>query len=371
MDEPRSPTNEDEPGPYNVKELFIEYCVREWRPEYFSEVIGKNNLETMSMLNSFALKDLEPGAALYSGPDLFASLHREVSSAGRETWLQNYIHSCLQDEQFRNQVGVRLDEDLNAVGMSKLTGTKTSMKEKARALAKSRLKRNISWVEQPDPPKTFMVMLKTLIGGYAGLPQKTLLYFNYGTKFEVFLIMLRDATQRSTIPPIDIDEQSAARREHSTDIAPDNASQISTSQHGRQPSGNGRESGQGSEGSYGTHSLSYTSSSRDASKPQHKLCSSHNRGYTLADGPWLYRFKCEPPKYEGTAYVEVKDDLSYRKMVDTFKKTFRKDSNNKYTISMIHSMDKYARDKWEEKERENKKAEEVFSEEFSGSGGQY
>jgi hypothetical protein len=62
----------------------------------------------------------------------------------------------------------------------------------------------------------------------------------------------------------------------------------------------------------------------------------YDRGYTLADGPWLYRFKREPPRDEVTAYVEVKDDFSFRKMVDNFKETIRKDPKYEYAISVIH-----------------------------------
>jgi hypothetical protein len=181
-----------------------------------------------------------------------------------------------------------------------------------------------------------MVTLKTLIGGYADLSQKTSLYFNYGTSFEVFLLMLRDATQRSVIPPIDFSETSAARCESSMDRAPDSASQTSTSQLGRQQSGSGRESKQANERSYGPNNSSYASSSQGDTKPHNQPRCIYDRGYTLADGPWLYRFKREPPRDEVRAYVEVKDDLSYRKMVDNFKETIRKDPKYEYTISVIH-----------------------------------
>ena len=130
MAEPRSPTDGEDLSANSVKELFIEVCVREWEEANFSELIGKNNLEAMSMLDSGALEDLEPGAPLYSGPDLLSALHREVSSVDREQWLRSRLVSALQDVQLRNQVGARLDEDLNAAGMSNKTGTGTSMKDK-------------------------------------------------------------------------------------------------------------------------------------------------------------------------------------------------------------------------------------------------
>jgi hypothetical protein len=112
-----------------------------------------------------------------------------------------------------------------------------------------------------------MVTLKTLIGGFPHLSQKTSLYFNYGTSFEVFLLMLRDATQRAVIPPIDFSETSAARCESSMDRTPDSASQTSTSQLGRQQSSSGQESKQANERSYDPNNSSYDSSSPGDTQP--------------------------------------------------------------------------------------------------------
>jgi len=131
MDEPRSHNIEGDPSPFYVKELFVDFCLRDKQEDYFSEAIGpKDSLEAMSMLDSGALKGLEPGASLYCGPDLLDALHHEVSSASKENWLRNRIASYLQDVPFRNQVGVRLDDELNAIGLGHLTGLKTGMKAK-------------------------------------------------------------------------------------------------------------------------------------------------------------------------------------------------------------------------------------------------
>ena len=183
--------------------------------------------------------------------------------------------------------------------------------------------------------------LKTLIGGYAGLPQKTNLYFDYSTSFELFLVMLGDATQRSVIPPKDFDQRSPAKRDSSIEIEPDTTSQTATSQtatsqHEWQQSFNSQESKQGGPDSRVSRSPSYNSSSRSGSISQAQARNINDRGYTLADGPWLYRFTREPPMEMGTAYVQVKDDLSYRKMVDNFIEIERKDPENSWTISLIH-----------------------------------
>src|SRR5437016_1440714 len=120
MGNPRSPSIDEETTSDEVKEFFIESCLREWREEYFSEAVGPNYLVAMSMLDSRALEDLEVGAPLYSGPDLFTSLRHEMSSRNREHWLSKYVTSCLQDADFRTKVDARFGEDLRAAGMQHL-----------------------------------------------------------------------------------------------------------------------------------------------------------------------------------------------------------------------------------------------------------
>lgn len=123
MDEPRSPSEEGTQTPYEMKELFIEACVRQWREGNFSEVVGPNNLEAMSLLDSNSLEDnIEAGSSIYSGPDLFACLQHEVSSDGREKWLKQHLSTSLQDEYIKQRVAVLLDEDLKAAGILKLIG---------------------------------------------------------------------------------------------------------------------------------------------------------------------------------------------------------------------------------------------------------
>jgi hypothetical protein len=76
-------------------------------------------------------------------------------------------------------------------------------------------------------------------------------------------------------------------------------------------------------------------SSQSGPNPQPNLRFSA-RGYTMADGPWLYRFCCQPPRDVGTAYAEIKDEQSYLKMMDDIKKVSRDDPGSKYTVLMIH-----------------------------------
>lgn len=128
MDERQSPRGDRETTPYDLKELLIESYTREWRPEYFLEVVPFKSLEVMSMLDSSAL---EAGAHLYSGPDLFAALHHEISSKGRETWFKQHIMTLLQDVEFRSKVDAQINEDLRDAGLPHLMGRGRRMSEKA------------------------------------------------------------------------------------------------------------------------------------------------------------------------------------------------------------------------------------------------
>jgi len=154
--------------------------------------------------------------------------------------------------------------------------------------------------------KTFKVTLKTLIDGHGGLPQESNLYFDYGTSFPFFLTMLRDATKLSTIPPVDFYEESAIQRETSFDAGSDTASQLSNTYS---PSG---------------------------PNPQPKPRNSNARGYTLADGPWLFRISCESIREVGSAYTALKDDRSFFKLMDDFKDLTRKNKSMRYTVLLIH-----------------------------------
>jgi hypothetical protein len=200
----------------------------------------------------------------------------------------------------------------------------------------------------PKNMKTFKVTLKTLVGGHGGLLQESMLYFNYGTSFPVFGTMLRDATKLSTIPPIDLDEKSSAKSQTSSSAGSDTASQSSSTHLGGriQQRDSDLESEIDSlrhcpskvgtmERSYGSSSALYSQSSQNGPNPQPNLRFSA-RGYTMADGPWLYRFCCQPPRDAGTAYAEIKDEQSYLKMMDDIKKVSRDDPGSKYTVLMIH-----------------------------------
>lgn len=190
-------------------------------------------------------------------------------------------------------------------------------------------------------PEAFLVTLTTLIGGHGGLPKESNLYFEYRTTFPVFIIILRDATKLSTIPPIDFDEKVFEREELSYDAGSDNTSQTSSTYDGRSVR-DGRVGTNDKDSDGGRESSSPKArkprngrASKDSPDPLPKPRSKNACGYTIADGPWLYRFM-----YNGqsgnTAYIEIKDEPSYITMINNFKGVISKYPSRKYRVNLIH-----------------------------------
>jgi hypothetical protein len=120
MIERRSASSEDDEFLKDLKNLFMEHCTRLWQADYFLESVSPHTLEAMSLLDS--LDDLETGAPLYSGPDLFASLLHELSSENREKWIHKEGRALLQVPVMQTKLDQELDKDLKAVGITDLMG---------------------------------------------------------------------------------------------------------------------------------------------------------------------------------------------------------------------------------------------------------
>lgn len=191
-------------------------------------------------------------------------------------------------------------------------------------------------------PKAFLVTLTTLIGGHGGLPKQSNLYFEYRTTFPIFITILRDSTKLSTIPPIDFDEKGSERKELNYDAGFDNASQTSstTSTYNGQSVRDGRvrtsdkdsEGGRESSSSEARNGRASKDSADSLPKPRGKNAC----GYTIADGPWLYRFVYNGQSGNNTAYIEIKDEQSYITMINNFKGVISKDPSRKYRVNLIH-----------------------------------
>ena len=120
MTEQRRSSSEDDQFFKELKNLFMEHCTRMWQADFFLESVSPHTLEAMSLLDS--LDDLETGASLYSGPDLFTSLLHEVSSEKRKEWVHKEGRAVLQNPIMQTKLDQELDRDLNAVGITDLMG---------------------------------------------------------------------------------------------------------------------------------------------------------------------------------------------------------------------------------------------------------
>ncbi len=191
-------------------------------------------------------------------------------------------------------------------------------------------------------PKVFLVTLTALIGGHGGLPKESNLYFEYRTTFPIFITILRDATKLSTIPPIDFDKTGSEIKELSYDAGSDNTSQTSSTYTGRSVrDGRVRTSDKASvEGCESSSSEARNprngGASKDSPDPLSKRRSKNACGYTIADGPWLYRLVYNGQSGNNAAYIEIKDEQSYLTMINNFKGVISKDPSRKYRVNLIH-----------------------------------
>jgi hypothetical protein len=183
--------------------------------------------------------------------------------------------------------------------------------------------------------KAFLVTLTTLIGGHGGLLQTSNLYFEYRTTFPIFIMMLRDATKLSTIPPIDFDEKGSERRKLIYDASSYNISQTSST-HDSRSGRDARARISDNESSSRARSPHNGRIPKDSPGPLRKPRSNNACGYTIADGPWLYRFRNNGQSGNDTSYVEIKDEQSYKTMINNFEEVISKDQNSKYRVYLIH-----------------------------------
>ncbi len=128
MTQQRSSSSEDDPFFKELKNLFMEHCTRLWQADFFLESVSPHTLEAMSLLDS--LDDLETGAPLYSGPDLFTSLLHELSSETREKWVHKEGRAVLQNPIMQTKLDQELDKDLKAAGITDLMGPSVRLMQK-------------------------------------------------------------------------------------------------------------------------------------------------------------------------------------------------------------------------------------------------
>jgi hypothetical protein len=190
----------------------------------------------------------------------------------------------------------------------------------ATALAQHRMMKGSKYLFKPKSKESktsvFKIYLHTLVGGHGDNFMVTKLFFNYTTPFIYFLAILRDATQLCVIPPIDLYAKYANRRAYSPEP-------FSNSPSRRNSQFNIDQSRRGSPAGIpqGSH----------PGRPR----SPGARGYTLNDGPWIYRIAVRGSGHQGPS-LELSDDRSYWMMIDTLKTGNREVSQNEHVVILMH-----------------------------------
>jgi hypothetical protein len=183
----------------------------------------------------------------------------------------------------------------------------------------------------------FAAVLRSLVGGHGGTLSTTALFFDYGTSFPLFQIILRDITQLSTIPPTILEQGSSCQNETRPEIGSDMSSQISSIHHDQGIQKRVHDQGSDSSDPRLSPAYSPTLDTKDCPNLPRKVkprCPSA-RGYTIDDGPWLYRIEIKA-EARSSPFTEITEESSYLKMLDGIKEISRKDTKNEYQVILFH-----------------------------------
>jgi hypothetical protein len=157
-----------------------------------------------------------------------------------------------------------------------------------------------------DTKHGYRIQLMTLINGWAECPKIDRLYFTTMNSFGAFLSVLKEETRHSVIPPENkvyprLSWSSGDVQEDQTDI-----------QHGITTNG-----GLADHAVNGNNSAATRDINRRAA-PAVGTRNKQDKGYGLADGPWMYRLpQVENQPKPDWAYIRNQND--YMKMLDAVK----------------------------------------------------
>lgn len=173
-------------------------------------------------------------------------------------------------------------------------------------IAQHRVLKDIPVLQRPNYHNTkiydFKVILTTLKGGYGDYLITTELFFEYANHFSHFLSALKDATQLSVIPPVEINRHYTYERAHSPDKYHGSRSRsrstIYNDSSRGSPTGRSREP--------------------ELALPIPKTRNRDARGYTLDDGPWIYRIAIGNQLQPGQD-KNLYDEGSYLEMLQALK----------------------------------------------------
>ncbi|EKD17565.1 uncharacterized protein L3040_006684 [Drepanopeziza brunnea f. sp. 'multigermtubi'] len=351
-----SPAGMTNPAVWKLKEMLIEWRLTELTPE---DVMALNSADLdfseLAVFDPNELEGVESGAPLYTGHDLYAA-----PRVGGSELLKDGVFAILKaNKALVPKVRELLDKELLQSGYGKdYLGKRTNTMQKATALAIHRCTGTLrpfsdGEFKNLDRGKHgFEVLVTTLRNGHPQNRETTSLYFRYTTKYHEFIEELRITTHKSAIPPINVAQLHSYDKNEVADTQ-SKASGIA----------------------FPTLPHSFTAPSGPSSP---RFQSQRDvQGYTLADGPWLYRValnlnvisNCKagaPPDRE------IKDADTYREMID-----FLKDQGKKKTAEAVitvlvkHSLDEEACRRWRHHLEEEAAEEQRYAQRMKSLGRQH
>ncbi|TGO16934.1 hypothetical protein BTUL_0022g00350 [Botrytis tulipae] len=236
-------------------------------------------------------------------------------------------------ENMRKSVETLLDEDIMARGLLGKDPDilKRTILAKAFFLVEDFERERLD-IEAENESHDFAIQLVTLINGWGEASQVNLLYFKYKTSFERFERTLKDETRSSKIPPENIvlpalswpSNSSGAEKFFTCNENPENTSGTK----------NTNQSGILTKNSESIQKLPATAGRDHADK-----------GFNLADGPWMYRLPHtgkDPANKPGWQPIRDKDD--YMGMLDGIRRVNFKytewGQSTKCSVMIMHSLDR-------------------------------
>ncbi|RFU34942.1 hypothetical protein B7463_g1381, partial [Scytalidium lignicola] len=332
-----------QPSAEEYKEMLIELFSLYWPRGATVEDMSPTTLFKMSALYPELLQLESAGIAIdHLVCDVPHGNAYHYTDVEREAYLRKALfHLLAPDKKRVVPVGLHtlLDEELK-VYRANYDFENNPLEAKAIAIAESRATRGIIRIKNPPDyaqnkaKYEFETVLFTLRFRDSGTPMQTKLFFDYKTPFHTFLDTLRGETRLCTMPT---KEEIMATTKPVHGLPHISHQDTEDMPVKSLPSRIKVKYFDQSEMAQTSTSTSYPIN------PTSKYRNDSKRGFTLDDGPWIYRFKFED---EAGQLGYLSDEISYQKMIDQIKL-----SKKSLIVVLVHSIEKLRLDKFEGKKK--------------------
>ncbi|KAE8454242.1 hypothetical protein EG329_005167 [Mollisiaceae sp. DMI_Dod_QoI] len=349
---------------YELKELVIEWALRNDPGEFTLYDLPKSSLEDMAMLDTNGLNANMICSTLFAGADLALTLERDERNEHRINFLRTIIGEAIKDPAVRKEVKEQLDVEIKLHNLTHAKGPDVDFAKKAQAIANARVLSKLpgdeKFILQPQSKFDYEVILNTLRDGHGGQMNPVYLFMEFKNSLWYFLSTLQDATQLSTIPPLYLASQYCD--EEQIDFSKSTSSH--TSELSSISSGSLASPKAPSE-----TTLTAEASLDELSKSAHRSDGVEARGYTLDHGPWLYRIVSGRGTSEKKSkrWHNITGVQSFEKMIKSLQEQSQNGEKD-LTVAVVHSLDKAAIDRWNKIKAEGNRAEREFEERLREQG---